>query len=186
MNKDLFWQHLETEHRRAEAFCRRLAGNRDDGEDLYHDSLVQAIGKFDTLRERGSFKPWLYRIIVNLYKSRLRNRRWKIVSPDPDIDGKVPIADPSNRIFARIWLDRAFRAISSEDRAMVTLFEIEGWSVAELAEMFGKPEGSIKSRLWRSRRKMREELARYFPMNVLKTNRMEAEYALPRGETSPE
>ncbi len=42
MNRDLFWRHLEGEHPKMEAFCRRLAGNRDDGDDLYQDALLPA------------------------------------------------------------------------------------------------------------------------------------------------
>jgi DNA-directed RNA polymerase specialized sigma24 family protein len=58
MNRDLFWTFLEAEHAKAEAFCRKLAGNREDGDDLYQDALLAAMRKFRTLRDPKAFRPW--------------------------------------------------------------------------------------------------------------------------------
>ena len=185
MNRDLFWRYLEAEHLKMEAFCRKLTGNRDDGDDLYQDALLAAMKRLETLSKPESFKSWLYRIIVNMYKSKrrrewLRSRLRLTKSPaDNEITG-----DESGRIIARIWLERTFNAVSAEERALITLFELEGWSVVELAVMYGKPEGTIKSRLSRARQKMRGELKKY--LSEIKLAKVEAEYALPRCETSSE
>lgn len=71
------------------------------------------------------------------------------------------ICNPSDSYDARRWLERAFRILTPAERALIVLFEIEGWSIGELSEIFGKPEGTIKSKLSRSRKKMREEISRY-------------------------
>lgn len=185
MNRDLFWRYLEAEHPKMEAFCRKLAGNRDDGDDLYQDALLTAMNRLETLANPESFKPWLYRIIVNMYKSKnrrewLRNRLRLTKSP---VDNEMA-RDESGRIAARIWLDKAFETISAEEKALITLFELDGWSVAELAAMYGRPAGTIKSRLSRARRKMRGELKKL--LSEIKLTKVEAEYALPRCETSAE
>jgi RNA polymerase sigma-70 factor (ECF subfamily) len=183
MNRDLFWRYLEAEHPKMEAFCRKLAGNRDDGDDLYQDALLTAMKRLGTLSKPESFRPWLYRIIVNVYKSN-RRREWlrsrlRLAKSPPD----NPITpDESGRISARIWLERAFKAISAEEKALITLFELDGWSVAELADMYGKPEGTIKSRLSRARKKMREEMKKYLTESNL--TKVEAEYALPGSKTA--
>jgi RNA polymerase sigma-70 factor (ECF subfamily) len=183
MNRDLFWRYLEAEHLQMEAFCRKLAGNRDDGDDLYQDALLAAMRRLGTLAKPESFRPWLYRVIVNLYKSKrrrewLRKRLRLAKSPADDID----CGDQSGRITARIWLEKAFKAISSEEKVLITLFELEGWSVAELTVMYGKPEGTIKSRLSRARKKMREELKKH--LDEIGLTKVEAEYALPGSKTS--
>jgi RNA polymerase sigma-70 factor (ECF subfamily) len=186
MNRDLFWRYLETEHPEMEAFCRKLAGNRDDGDDLYQDALLTAMSRLETLVKPESFKPWLYRIIVNRYKSK-RRREWlrsRLRLEKYPADNAAISRDESGRVTARIWLEKAFRAVSAEDRALITLFELEGWSVAELAAMYGKPEGTIKSRLSRARKKMRGELKKY--LSEKKFTKVEADYALPRCETSAE
>ena len=161
--KALFWSLVEPEHLRARAFCRKLMSNREDGDDLYQDSLVSALTKFTTLRETKSFKAWLYRIIINGCTSRVR-RPWyrRLIPIDEEIEQTVAGENPVPLQAARRRLEIAFRAVSSEDRGLVTLFEMQGWSVAELAEMTGKSEGSIKVRLSRARRRMRDTLSRYF------------------------
>jgi DNA-directed RNA polymerase specialized sigma24 family protein len=50
--------------------------------------------------------------------------------------------------------------LSSDDRALVVLHELEGWKVAELAELWKRSEGAIKARLFRARRKMKDEILR--------------------------
>lgn len=159
----LFWSLVGPEHLRAQAFCRELMSNREDGDDLYQDSLVSALTKFTTLRETKSFKAWLYRIIINGCTSRVR-RPWyrRLIPINEEIEQTVAGENPVPMQAARRRLEIAFRAVSSEDRGLVTLFEMQGWSVAELAEMTGKSEGSIKVRLSRARRRMRDALSMYF------------------------
>jgi RNA polymerase sigma-70 factor (ECF subfamily) len=178
---DLFWKLLEVEHPRAEAFCRRLAGSLPDGDDLYQDALLAAMKKFERLRDKAAFKPWLYKIIINNYTSR-RRAAWlkKRVSLTTEMAEDLVGDDPSELYSARRWLAIAMRRLSSEERALVTLFEIEGWSVTELASAQGKPEGTIKSRLFRARAKMRQEILKYLPEKRTEIQKDETRYALPQ------
>lgn len=159
----LFWKLTEAEHLRARAFCRKLMGNRDDGDDLYHDTLVIALPRFCRLRDRSAFRPWLYRIAVNTFKNRFRQPWWKRLTPlTPEIEESSGGGNPEAVQAARRRLQWAFRAVTPEERALVILFEMEGWTIAELARLFGKNEGTIKVRLSRTRRKMREAIVKRF------------------------
>jgi RNA polymerase sigma-70 factor (ECF subfamily) len=185
MDRHLFWKLAEVEHIRAEAFCRRLEGNKDDGDDLYQEALVKAWDKFSKLRRRESFRPWFYRIIINLFKSKIRRKRW--LGVDAAVKNVTEQAyDPSRRLMARLRIKRAFRVLSVDDQAIVSLFEIEGWSVAEIARIYEKPEGTIKSRLSRARGKMRKELGRLFPEVKDEMREIGTGYAMPRSKTSLE
>jgi len=182
-----FWSLLEPEHSRVEAFCRRLAGNRDDGDDLYQEALLAAMQKFDTLRDESAFRPWLYRIVVNKHRNRCRQPWWRrLVNLTRETIDQQQAGDPSELSAAKRWLQRAYRALTAEEQAMVTLFELEGWSIAELSNLFGKPEGTIKAKLFRARRKMREEIDRYFPKDETTFVSSEAEYAIPQKKPSRE
>jgi RNA polymerase sigma-70 factor (ECF subfamily) len=162
-NRDLFWQHLEPEHRRARAYCRKLTGSREDGDDLYQDALVCALTGFARLRETGSFRPWLYRIIINTYKNRVKQPWWRRVrSISKEIVESTPGDNPNGAYAARRRLAVAFRALSPEERAMVTLFELEGWTAEEVGRATGKAPGTVRVRLKRARDKMRQALIRYF------------------------
>ncbi len=184
MNGNEFWQLLEPEHAKAQRFCRRLTGNTDDGDDLYQDGLLTALRKIDSLRDPGSFRPWLYRLLINSYRNRFRSlrRRREEISDDESI--MIDRAhDPAGVLTARRWLDRAFAALKPKEIALVTLFELEGWSVAELAESFGRPEGTIKARLARTRRKMRREIEKYLsPEEPNPETMRKAGYALPQDQ----
>jgi RNA polymerase sigma-70 factor (ECF subfamily) len=185
MYRDLFWKLLEAEHPGAERFCRRIAGDSFDGDDLYHDALLAAWRKFETLRNVESFRPWLYRIIVNKLKSRYRISRRQRDRDASDTEAESR-SDPEGMLAARRWLERAFKILPPRDRALVSLFELEGWSVTELAGLMGRPEGTIKSRLSRSRKKMREEILKYLGNTVKNRSKVEAEYALRGSKTASE
>ncbi|MFQ5608035.1 MAG: RNA polymerase sigma factor [Candidatus Zixiibacteriota bacterium] len=157
----LFWKLLEPEHPRAEAFSRRLMGNREDGDDLYQDALLVALRRFQTLRADGSFRPWLYQILISTFKNRLRRPWWKRHSSLTDEMAESAAGEnPLGVYHARRWLWRAFRALKADERALITLSDLEGWSVSDLAGFYGRPQGTIKARLSRTRAKMRRELIR--------------------------
>ena len=68
--------------------------------------------------------------------------------------------NPIGLYTARRRLEKAFKVLKTDDRILVTLFELEGWSIAEIATLFEKKEGAIKVRLSRAREKMRDVLAK--------------------------
>nr|MBN2276774.1 RNA polymerase sigma factor [candidate division Zixibacteria bacterium] len=190
MDRQQFWKLLEPIHPAAEAFCRKLTGNRDDGDDLYQEGLLAAIVKIESLKDPNSFRPWLYRILVNRFKNRYR-RSWWSRKIDRSANGSATsgIFDPRGEYDSRRWLERTMRVLSAEDRALILLYEIEGWKVAELASMFGKPEGTIKARLFRARRKMREVVENYLARTETVNSAGEAihgkeKYAMPGSDSA--
>jgi RNA polymerase sigma-70 factor (ECF subfamily) len=158
-NSSPFWQLVEREHEHARAYCSRLTGNSGDGDDLYQDAVIKAFNGFAGLRQVDSFRPWLYQIINNTYKGRVRNPWWKYVWARPtEIMDHDWSHDPTNLYEARRRLDSAMSALNIDDRIIVTLAELEGWKISELAELTSKTEGFIKMRLSRARTKMRKRL----------------------------
>jgi RNA polymerase sigma-70 factor (ECF subfamily) len=162
-DRDVFWKLVEPEHLRARAYCRKLMANRDDGDDLYQDSLVSALTRFRNLREVEAFRPWLYQIIINAFKNRCRRSWWRKLLPlTADIEANLEGENPVPVQAARRRLERAFKALMPAERALITLHELHGWGIAELAALTGTSEGNIRVRLSRSRRKMRDVLIRHF------------------------
>ncbi|MEW5924138.1 MAG: RNA polymerase sigma factor [Candidatus Zixiibacteriota bacterium] len=163
---DLFWKLVEPEHKAARAFCRKLMGNRDDGDDLYQDALVNALTGFSGLCEPTSFRAWLYRIMINTFKNKIRRRGILCQAAlTNQIEESVGGDNPDPVYAARRRLDLAFKVLSAEDRALVALFELDGWSIAELAGIFGKKEANIKVRLSRARKKMHKVLTISLSLN---------------------
>jgi len=162
-NRDLFWKLVEPEHLKARAYCRKLMGNRDDGDDLYQDSLVSALTRFGSLRELEAIRPWLYQIITNTFRNRCRRSWWRQLLPlTSELEANLEGENPGPMHAARRRLEIAFQALTPAERALITLHELHGWGIAELAAMTGKSEGNVRVRLSRTRRKMRYELIRRF------------------------
>lgn len=143
----------------AVMFCRKLAGTRERGDDLFQDAVVNAITKFRSLKDTAAFRPWIYRIFVNTFRSKARRPWWKRVVPlSSDVQLRLTADNPIETHAARRWLSRAFRALSPDEQALVTLHELEGWPIVELAQLHGKTEGAIKAKLFRARSKMKKAL----------------------------
>jgi RNA polymerase sigma-70 factor (ECF subfamily) len=160
MNRDRFWIELEKVHAEAERFCRRLSATREDGDDLYQEAVLRAYSGCGGLANPSAFRPWFYRLIVNHFKNRRRGAWWRrLVSLTSELEEQMPGWDPSGQHWANRQLVKAFASVSPEEKALITLHEIEGWTVAELAKMYKRPEGTIKARLSRARAKMRKALA---------------------------
>ena len=133
---DLFWRLFENEYQKARAYCARLTDNPDDGDDLLSDSVLLALKGFPKLRQTGSFRWWLYRIIGNAYKARFRNPWWKkIMTFNNDIIDSTCIKNPARYYEAKRKLNLAFSALTPDDHILVTLSELEGWRISELAKL---------------------------------------------------
>lgn len=156
---DGFWTLLEPEYEGAMMFCRKLMGDRDNGDDLYQDALVAAHAGFAGLKDQNSFRPWLYRVIINTFRATIRRPWWKRrVRVEDEYLAELDTNKPQDRHTARRWLARAFQAISPAEQALVTLHELQGWPVDELAAVYQKSPGAIKASLFRARRKMKNNL----------------------------
>ena len=187
INSDQFWKLLKPIHPQAENFCRKLAGNREDGDDLYQEVLLLALNKFYSLRENNLFRPWLYRIIVNAYKNRHRQPWWsRRVDLTPEILDTKKVTDPSKTYSLRRLLYGALTVLSVEDRGMILLSDMDGWTVTDLVRIYNKPDGTIKARLSRARQKMRQAILQNMPQPKIIKMLGEGNYGLPRGKTATE
>jgi RNA polymerase sigma-70 factor (ECF subfamily) len=182
MIDDRFWKLLEPVHDQAAAFCRKLTGSRDEGNDLYQDVVLAAARRFKSLKDESSFKPWLFRIIVNRYRNS-RRRFWRRNRRELTLEMLETgySCDPRATYRNRRLLDRLLSVLSAEDRALIVLHEIEDRPLQELAETFGKPEGTIKTRLFRARKQMYRAIARRLTKRE-PNSAIEATYAMPRSE----
>jgi RNA polymerase sigma-70 factor (ECF subfamily) len=154
----------------------RLTGNPRDAEDLAQDALVRAIRALGSFRGQADPGTWLYRITVNTWKNRVRSEKrrkfWSIFSLDrEDESGEKPaleVPDQEPPLEAGLEKDERARAIEAamsslapEDRAILTLREVDGRSYADIASAFDIPVGTVKSRISRARQDLRERLKAY-------------------------
>lgn len=136
------------------ALSRRMLQDRDEVQQCVQDSFFrawEAAGRFDA--ERASVKTWLATIGHRVTLNRLRGRR-----PNPlpleAWDAPTPASDPVERI----GLEGAVAALTDDERELIELAFYQGHSHQELAELTGKPLGSIKSKLRGALHKLRDRL----------------------------
>ena len=104
-----------------------------------------------------------------MFKSTIRRPWWKRrITLTAEMGSNLPGENPVDRYTAGRWLERAFQAISPDDQTLVTLHEIEGWNIKELAGLYDSSEGSIKARLFRARHKMKQALKKFTRRSSLK------------------
>ena len=143
----------------------RLIGRSDDVEDVSQDVFVRLYYSLDQLREVEVFEPWLYRLTTNAAYDYLRKRRRSMDIRMADMSEEQVIAadaaesgkrnnDERGRIEIRELLDTLLSEVSEEDRILLTLKEVQGLSVRELAEVYDVNENALKVRLFRARQRV--------------------------------
>ena len=144
---------------RVYAVCLRMCGSVPLAEELTQDAFVRAWSKLDSFRGDSAFSSWLHRLAVNvvLEAGRRRGRREARITmvADPAVHER-PTAGSDPQM--RIELERAIAALPPGARAVLVLYDIEGYRQDEIAELLGVAVGTVKAQLHRARRLVREAL----------------------------
>ena len=141
----------------ARRLARLVLRDANDADDAVQDGLLAAwrsIGRFDP---RRPFRPWLMRIVLNAARD-LRRRR--TVRQTQALGGEeVPPDRQAGRALLRARLAEALATLPERARVAVTLFDAEGYSHGEIAELLDVPEGTVRSDVFHARRNLRVLLA---------------------------
>jgi RNA polymerase sigma-70 factor (ECF subfamily) len=136
--------------------AQAILGSEADARDATQEAFVRAWQHRGELRRPERFDAWLGRILVNECRQVLRRRRRVREVPlgDPDAadEGAVPEASDSD-------FDAAFDRLSADERAILVLHHLHGYSVRDIADWLEIPSGTVKWRLARARRALALELA---------------------------
>lgn len=159
---------LVTRHmKRAYSVAYRLLGQREDAEDLVQDAFMAALEKIDTFKVGRSFAPWFYRILVNrgLNSRKSRSlRRMDALPPEISDSSRSPLRD-TERAELRERLTEALRTLPPRQKSVVELFELEGFTSLEIAEVLGLSDGTVRWHLHQARAKLREALGPFVRRN---------------------
>jgi RNA polymerase sigma-70 factor (ECF subfamily) len=132
---------------RCMQIASRILRDADLAEDAVQSALVLAWSELRTLRDPDRFEPWLHRILTNeCFAEARRRRRWSTsirLLPDEESDK----ADDITTIHDRDQLERAFRRLTLEQRAVIVFHHYVGLPMPEVADHLGIPLGTAKSRL---------------------------------------
>jgi len=163
---------VESVRGRAFHVARALVGSRDDAMELTQEAFLNVYKARESFREGEPFLPWFHRILRNACYSFLRDRGRASVrsvserapgmdadEPDyeiSDVDsGPVDAVESGERV-ELFWT--AFRKLSARDREILSLRHFDDLAYKGIAEALSIPEGTVMSRLFHARRRLRAEL----------------------------
>ena len=150
----------------------RWTGAVDRAEDLVQELLVRLFPKLDELRRLEKIRPWALRVMYRIFVDQVRRDRSSPVQFGGDSredtgeeEGQEfidPTEGPAELLEQQLTQERvvaAWASLGEEHRVVLSMHDIEDYSLPELSEIMGVPIGTLKSRLHRARAKLRELLA---------------------------
>jgi RNA polymerase sigma-70 factor (ECF subfamily) len=159
-DRDAFTELVRRHRDRLWAVAMRTIGDREEAADALQDALLSAHRAADRFRGEAQVTTWLHRIVVNACLDRLRRRQARPTVPLPEQtvndDGRQgreiasPVVDHDTALVVR----QALARLPEEQRAALIMVDLQGYPVAEVAEILGVAEGTVKSRCSRGRARL--------------------------------
>jgi len=161
------FEKLVTEYERAVyAIAQRMTGNAEDAADMTQETFIKAYNSLSSFRGDSKFSVWLYRIANNVCLDFLRSRSRKptVSLSAEDDDGEetqLDIADESQSpelllesALTRDAVRRGLDSLPPDYKQILLLREIQGLSYEEIAAALGIESGTVKSRIFRARKRL--------------------------------
>ncbi len=170
-NVDAFEELIKDYKRVAYNIALRILRNVEDAEDASQEALIKVYKSIQNFNMQSTFKVWMYRIVVNTCIDFKRKKNINVVSIDEGIDvggdNQVyrEIADDSanpdvllEKNFNSKVINDAVSKLEDDYKAIIILRDIQGFSYSEIAEILSCNLGTVKSRLNRARKSLKEIL----------------------------
>jgi RNA polymerase sigma-70 factor, ECF subfamily len=133
--------------------CRELLGNHDDAEDALQETFLRALRGLKSFRGEAQLKTWLTRIAIRVCLEQRRRPVQMLPLPPKS-------ASPEAQTVHKLVLESALSELPPRRRAIFLLKEVEGWSLAEIAEATGTNAPLVKVELYRARKTLASWAAR--------------------------
>ncbi|WP_433266867.1 RNA polymerase sigma factor SigM [Actinosynnema sp. CS-041913] len=155
------FSELVKRHRdRMWAVALRTLRDPEEAADALQEAFISAFRAAAGFRSESQVTTWLHRIVVNACLDRMRRRQTRPTVPLPEAGPGEPVAprDAMAERETRLVVQEALAELPEEQRAPIVLVDVEGYSVAETAQLLGIAEGTVKSRCARGRAKLAKVL----------------------------
>jgi RNA polymerase sigma-70 factor (ECF subfamily) len=175
-NVDAFEVLVRKHQKRMLNIAYRMIGNYEDACEIVQDAFVSAYKGIKDFEEKSRFSTWLYTIVLNLSRNRLKQLKIQsyreefsfndpVITDDSQINielssGESTILERLERRDVQQKVQGCINSLDSEFREVLILRDIHGFSYDEISNMLKIPEGTVKSRLFRARDVLRDCLKR--------------------------
>ena len=144
----------------------RMVGSPEDAEDMAQEAFIKAFNALSSFREDSKFSSWLYRIVSNVCLDHLRAGKNKATvsltvenedGQSEELDLPDPTSSPEKILEGKMTVDavrRGLRELPPDYRQVLLLREVQGLSYEEISDATGIEIGTVKSRIFRARKKL--------------------------------
>lgn len=169
-----FEAHMEHSYRKVYNLAYRLTGNRSDAEDLTQEAFYRAYRAFHEYHGDRPFENWILRIVTRLYLDLCRSRRRRVQTVSYDARVRSDHADDALEVqtaddqpnpeevlltgTVSEPLERALASLKPDQRMLVMMADVEQRPYSEIADILSIPVGTVRSRLHRAHRKLRDAM----------------------------
>ena len=155
-------QYIRKYGKRLYGLCMTLCADKHEADDLYQDTWVKVLKRFDTYDPSRDFEPWLTRLCVNTYRDRLRRLSrspFLNFSSNETKDAFLLTATaPEKEDYSDLYA--AIDQLPDKLRLTIILFYFQDMDIEKTALTLGIPTGTVKSRLHKARIQLKEVLGR--------------------------
>jgi len=132
----------------------RLCGGREpEAEEIVQEAWIRVAARLERFAWGSALRTWMAGVLINCWRERRRKIEWTEALPD-----ELAAEPPWPATVGRLDLERAIAGLPEGNRAVLVLFEIEGFTHEEIGDLLGIAAGTSKSRLFFARRAVRESL----------------------------
>jgi RNA polymerase sigma-70 factor (ECF subfamily) len=145
------------------AIARRLLGNVEDAEDLVQEAFMRALDRLGTFDDTRAFAPWFYRLLINTGINARKSRAMRMAEPErSDVPSRGAGPDEvTERRELRERFAAALATLPPRQRLVVSMFEVDGLSTAEIAEALGISRETVRWHHHQARHTLRNALAAF-------------------------
>ena len=152
---EAFGELVRRHRERLWAVALRTLGDPEDAADALQDALINAFRRAGSFRAESAVTTWLHRIVVNACLDRIRHAAARpVTSLSEEVSPPSAVPDPGAQTVLRLDLEAALATLPDEQRVPLVLVDVEGYAVAEVAELLAVPVGTVKSRCARARARL--------------------------------
>jgi len=143
-------------------FVRSMVISPEIAEDITQEAFVKAFFNLSKLKEPGRFKSWLFRIANNSTLDYLRRKRLPLAEVDDNVrESYVDDRNPQDKVVAEVrskHIRQALGKLKEDQRSILVMCDLQGLSYQEIAEILNIPFGTVQSRIFYARKKLKEHL----------------------------
>ena len=169
---DAFEELVRKHQKRMLNIAYRMMGNYEEACEIVQDAFISAYRSIKSFKGRAKFSTWLYTIVINLSKNRLKQLKIQLHRQHYSIDNPVltnekPInVEPATNEPSALErlekkdiqqkVQRCINSLNDEFREVLVLRDIQGFPYDKISDLLNVPEGTIKSRLFRARETVKD------------------------------